>query len=255
VSDHAATRGPESLLWWAGSDRGLGEDARGRRSGWRPENMRKRGFAPATVIDVGAAYGTPALYAAFPEAYHVMIDPLADYEPALRERLGEVRGEYLIAAVGDSEGTQTMRVDPSAPWTSSFMRSRATADVVPAERSERGRLGDAGPNAEERRIEVTTLDRLAAEGGWTAPFGLKVDTEGYEDRVILGAASVLEQTQFVIAEVSVAPRYDGGYSFADFVALMQSRGFALCDLIDASKPDPAGCLSYVDACFRRRSRD
>jgi FkbM family methyltransferase len=246
VSDPEATRGPEGLLWRAGGgDRELGEDARGSGSGWRPENMRKRGFAPATVIDVGAAYGTPALYAAFPEAYHVMIEPLVDYEPSLRKRLGDVRGEYLIAAAGDSQGTQTMRVDPSAPWTSSFMRSRAPAGVVPA---------DAAPNTEERRIEVTTLDRLAAERGWTAPFGLKVDTEGYEDRVILGASRVLERTQFVIAEVSVAPRYEGGYSFADFVALMQSRGFALCDLIDASKPDPAGCISYVDACFRRRSR-
>jgi FkbM family methyltransferase len=216
--------------------------------------MRKRGFAPATVIDVGAAYGTPALYAAFPEAYHVMIEPLADYEPSLRERLGEVRGEYLITAVGDSQGTETMRVDPSAPWTSSFMRSRAaTAGADPAERSEKGRVRAPGPTGEERLIEVTTLDRLAGERGWTAPFGLKVDTEGYEDRVILGASGVLERTQFVIAEITVAPRYEGGYSFADFVALMQARGFALCDLIDASKPDPAGCLAYVDACFRRRS--
>src|SRR3989442_12701698 len=75
---------PESLLWWAEGDHEIGEGARSRGSGWRPENMRKRGFAPATVIDVGAAYGTPALYAAFPDAYHVMIEPLADYEPSLR---------------------------------------------------------------------------------------------------------------------------------------------------------------------------
>jgi hypothetical protein len=43
------------------------------------------GFQPATVIDVGAAEGTPPLYAVFPKAPHVLVEPLREFEPQLKE--------------------------------------------------------------------------------------------------------------------------------------------------------------------------
>ena len=58
----------------------------------RPENIRptrtfpeyfefikKLDFYPGTVIDVGAARGTPPLHDAFPNAYFILFEPLKDY--------------------------------------------------------------------------------------------------------------------------------------------------------------------------------
>ena len=84
--------------------------------------------------------------------------------------------------------------------------------------------------------------------------GLKIDTEGFEDRVIKGAAQFLAETQFVIVEVNVEKRFDDTY-FLEFISLMDSSGFVLCDILDGSKPDPTGSVVFLDLLFWRRHRD
>jgi hypothetical protein len=42
--------------------------------GWRPRRLAGR-YNPATIIDVGVASGTPELYAAFPNAFLLLVDP------------------------------------------------------------------------------------------------------------------------------------------------------------------------------------
>ena len=64
-----------------------------RESGWRVEHLRRAGIAPATVIDVGAANGTRALYEAYPDARLVLIEPLVEHEPDL-QRLTADGGEH-----------------------------------------------------------------------------------------------------------------------------------------------------------------
>src|SRR4051812_47949555 len=43
-------------------------------------HFRKCGAQPATVIDVGVGIGTFALYEAFPEATHVLVEPLSEFK-------------------------------------------------------------------------------------------------------------------------------------------------------------------------------
>ena len=202
--------------------------------GWSEENLRKDGIAPATVIDVGAGKGTRPLYRAFPDAFHVMIEPQREFEESLGENLAKWRGEVHITAVGDREGEAELHVDPDRPMMSSLLE----------------RTPDMPRTPETRRVPLTTLDRLAAEHGWQPPFGLKVDVEGADHLVIEGATEVLRQTQFVIAEVRVAQAFVGGHSFAQFIALMDSRGFALSDILSAPRSQMTGDVLYMDAFFR-----
>src|SRR5207237_822373 len=80
---------------------------------------------------------------------------------------------------------------------------------------------------EIREVPMTTLDHLRERHGWGGPFGLKIDAEGFEPEVIEGAERLLQETQFVIAEVSVTERFEDDHSFARFIAWIDSRGFAL----------------------------
>ena len=64
---------------------------------------------------------------------------------------------------------------------------------------------------------------------------LKIDTEGYEAHVVRGADRLLAETQLVIAEVNMAKRFEESYSFAEFVALMDSHGFAAVDVLGGQK--------------------
>jgi FkbM family methyltransferase len=213
-----------------------------RESGWRPENLRKRGLAPATLVDVGVGRGTAGLYEAFPDAFLVLVEPLAEFEGEAAGILACRAGEHIAAAVGAARGTATIRVDLERPAASSTMRLRHP----PARHGEPGGI-------EEREVPLTTLDALLAERAWDPPFGLKVDVEGLEHQVIEGAPEMLRRTEFVIAEVNVMPRFEDSYTFAEFVALMDSRGFRLTDVVDGVKW-PTGEVAWLDLLFRRSAR-
>lgn len=199
------------------------------RAGWNltrrhPWSALTAHLEPATVVDVGAAYGTPDLYKAFPDAYHVLIDPLAEYEPHLRRVLGRYRGEHHTVAVGSEAAELTLQVDPGEPRRSSFhYRTRASSDNIPLD---------------TRKVPVCRLDDLAERHEWTGPFVLKLDTEGHELAAIRGASRLLADTVGVIAEVSVAPRFEGGYRLDEIVAEMAERGFAVANVIEV--PGPRG---------------
>lgn len=195
-------------------------------SGWRPESVRKPGLEPTTLIDVGAASGTPALYAAFPSAYRVMIDPLSEHQQDVEH------GEFIVTAVGEEIGTATIELGLQTLEHSTI-------------------AGWRGVEGEGRSVPLTTLDALWADRAWKPPFGLKVDAEGYEDRVVKGASRLLTETQFVIAEVQVADRFREGYSVVEFLALLESHGFVLRDILDGHKGNENGGLEYMDCLFVR----
>lgn len=207
--------------------------ANGRRPAARrskalsPAALKRHGFRPATVVDVGVDAGTEALYSCFPTAELFLVEPLVESEPYMRELLGRRMGDYVLAAAGAEPGTATINVERRRYLSSIFDRTELVR-------------GDA---IEQRTIPVTTLDLLLEERGFSPPFGLKIDTEGFELEVIKGAQQFLRQTQFVLAEVSVAPRFHGSYRFAEFVAAMDDAGFGVCQVFNGGRV-------YVDMLFR-----
>lgn len=223
------------MIWRSG--RRADDENWPRETGWRSENLRKPGIAPATVIDVGVGRGTPNLYNAFPEAHLVLVEPLEEFEEDLRRICRRRGGEYVLAAAGAAPGRAQVYVDKRMLYASSLLvderRPEAEQDAL-----------------ERREVVVTTLDRLRQERGWQAPFGLKVDVEGYEDRVIEGAEGLLRETQFVISEVSVARPIAGGMPFARFISFMEKLGFAVHDVLDGTKRGNGG-VDFVDLYFRR----
>jgi FkbM family methyltransferase len=204
---------------------------------WEVEQLSGHGFTPATVIDVGAASGTDVLYDAFPDAYHVLIEPLAEFESDLARLVSAQGGEYVLVAVGAEEGRRAFHVDGDMLEKSSFhVRIPELAS-------------DEAP--EERELRITTLDQLWTERGWRGPFGLKIDTKGFDDEVVLGASRLLEQTQFVITEVPITKRFPDGSDFFAFVALLHEHGFALYDVLTMARTVDLRHVLYMDALFGR----
>lgn len=217
---------------------GLGfELRRTGRSGWSPDHLRRFGFAPRTLVDVGVGPGTPSLYAAFPDAELVLIEPLADCEPALQRIVASHPGRYWLCALGAEPGERVLRVEPGNPLKSSLLARTA--------------LTATGDPLEERRVPVTTLDRLLDEHGFTPPFGLKIDTEGFELDVVRGATRFLQDALFVIAEVSVAPRFEGGYAFEEFVTAIRDQGFRTCDVLHVAHGASSPGARYADMLFAK----
>jgi FkbM family methyltransferase len=172
------------------------------------------GFAPRTVFDVGVGVGTLDLYEGFPQAHHVLVEPLREFEGVLR-RVAEVYdAEYVLAAAADHEGTITINVHTDNLDSSSLMRESEGPHV------------DGTP----REVPATTIDSLVNTRGLRGPFLLKVDVQGAELAVIRGAANTLADTELVLLEVSLFGVFDGGPQFYDVVQFMKERGFATYDI-------------------------
>lgn len=205
---------------------------------WHPEYIRRLGFRPMTVVDVGVGGGTPDLYQAFPKAYLVLVEPLEEFFEAARKILAEREGTLIPVALGRQEERRKILVQGKWMERSSFFA-----------RSKVEQMEDA---ASPREIAVTTLDALLAKYAWQPPFGLKIDTEGAELEVIRGARSFLKQTAFVIVETNMLDRFPGTYSFAELIGVLDTAGFRFCDILDIARTPSAEVL-FVDLVFRRKS--
>ena len=200
---------------------------------------------PQTIVDVGVATGTPWLYAAFPAAKLVLIDP----NPACAADLVRLKAQYgadvYLHGLGAAPGELTLHVDVRVPSSSGFLR------VTDAFRAVRG----AEREYSDVRVPITTLDVTLAGADYAEPLLLKIDTEGFELEVLKGAEETLTRTVAVIAEVSVVQRFAGSYQFADLIGWMQAHGFRVFDILDVRTLGRNGPVNYVDLMFVRHEAD
>lgn len=203
------------------------------------QRARDNGLNPATVIDVGAAGGTPPLLEVFPNKKHILIEPLQEFEP----QLNRLKSRYpdchiLIAAAGEQSGRIALNVHPDL-YGSSVYREEEDSDV----------------NGYERTVPVLTLDEIAASCNATGPYLLKLDTQGSELDVLKGARQVLRETDCVIMEVSLFNFFQGGYQLHDCIAFMKERGFVAYDIFDLQYRLLDGAMSQVDIAFVREDSE
>lgn len=198
------------------------------------QHARRLGLRPHSVIDVGAAYGTPELYEVFPDARHVLIEPLEEYRPHLDHLIQMYpHTEYLIAAATSRPGAVTMYVHADLVGSSTYAESDDST----------------GLNDSPRSVPAITLDGVCAERHVEGPYVIKVDVQGAELDVLSGAPDILQRTEYVVLETSLFAFYRQGVQFSDVIEFMRERGFAAYDLVGYSYRPVDGALAQVDVAF------
>tara|TARA_X000001036_G_scaffold347512_1_gene327680 strand:+ start:432 stop:1082 length:651 start_codon:yes stop_codon:yes gene_type:complete len=181
-----------------------------------------------TFIDVGVgADGTPDLYQKFQEKKLVLIDPLDEAEKFYKENMQQVDAIFYKTALGESTGSLKINIEENI--------GRSTILDV-------SDINFEGNPVEQREISVNTLDDVL-KNDQLGKIGIKIDTEGYELNVILGAKKTLSNTKFVIAEVRHNHEsFNGVYKLHEFITEMHKNGFVLSMILTA-KP------FIADLCF------
>jgi FkbM family methyltransferase len=203
--------------------------------------MRPRGLAPQTVIDVGVGRGTGWLMDGFPDAWTVLVEPNDGFRPEIEAIMAARRGEVHYVAAGGEPGEATLNLNVRHPTSSTMSK---VSNGQQAEYAKRGWVRETRAVT----VPVRRLDSLNWQS-WPKPFFLKIDAEGFELEVLKGATALLPHVQCMICEISVAQRYDGGYSFADFTTALDGHGFQLFDITDMIQFGRDGRLSTIDAAF------
>ncbi|MDD4869623.1 MAG: FkbM family methyltransferase [Kiritimatiellae bacterium] len=191
------------------------------------------GFSPVTVIDVGAASGTRALYESYPDAFHLMIEPVKEFEETLRSLLRKYKGDLVSVAASSVEGEIDMQVHPEYLFGSSFLQEQVTV----------------GFDRVTRRVKTVTIDKILGEKQLNGPYLIKVDVQGAEIEVLNGARQALTNAEMVLLEVSFFEFLKGCPQFFDVVLYMKNQGFVVYDLFGAALRPIDGALAQCDVAF------
>ncbi len=190
-------------------------------------HLKHLGFTPQTVIDIGVAWGTPDLYEAFPASKFYLVEPLKEFEPALKHLKASYDVEYVLAAAGSAPGELTLNIHTDPRQTSALEREAVDRRVVP----------------------VVTLDQVFAKCDLQGPIILKVDTEGQELAVLAGAAETIRKLDVIILETRLISYVDGLPEFGDIVDYMTRKNFSLYDILDGGYRPLDSALEMVDLVF------
>lgn len=192
-------------------------------------NLKRSGFMPTVVFDVGAQVGTPELYSAFPDAHHVFIEPVAECLPILNEIAIQLKSACVInCAVSNINAMTLLSVTPSRQYSSIDTK-----------------IGD-----ETREIDVRTVDSIYEEIHIEGPVLLKIDVDGIEVKVLQGAKSVLSHDCVVVIEASIA---DDNPRFNRVVEYLSSYGYEVYDIVDPLYRQSDWHLWQVDLIFVKKN--
>lgn len=191
--------------------------------------LRRHGLRPATVFDIGVAYGTYELYRAFPDAHYHLIDPTCESLHHMRRLARQLSCEIHAVALGDREGEATIEIRPD------IQAATLLDDVTPHEVVRRD------------RVPIRRFDSLIGE--IARPALAKIDVQGAELMVLEGMTGQMASIDAFIIETSIISSVKGGAEVHDVVRFMHQHGFALADIVGMTRRPLDGSTAQVDLMF------
>jgi len=172
------------------------------------------------VLDIGANLGQYAtrLRQAGYGGRITSFEPVADTH---RQLLEAAKGHpsWRIAppmALGAAAGRMTMHVSHRSDMSSLMPIAPVTLEAIP-------RAFETG----RQEVEVRRLDDIFDEFVTKGDVVLaKLDTQGSEAAILVGAAGIFERLTGLQLELSLLPLYDGETTYLDILRFVEAKGFA-----------------------------
>jgi FkbM family methyltransferase len=196
-----------------------------------------------TVLDIGANEGQFAaqIRLLLPDAFIHSFEPVSDCHRKLSERMyDDARFAVLPIALGD-ENAETIIYQNDFSQASSLLPTSALVQ-------------EAYPFAARtaaHNISVSRLDDVARGLSLRDNILIKIDVQGFEDRVIRGGPLTIKRATVVILEVSFEILYEGQWLFADIYDAMRDLGFSYFGSLDQNLHPSDGRVLQANAIFMR----
>ena len=169
--------------------------------------------------------GTPPLFEVFPDAHHVLLEPVAECEPLLKDLCSRLKSaEYHIAAVTEHSGKTFLGISPSRQYSS----------IVEA---------PGVDGSEYREIPCLSLSDLCKTHAYPGPYLVKIDVDGPEIKVLKGALGLIDRETVFVIEATVN---DGDPHFPQILDFFKPLDFVLHDIVDPMFRPVDGALWQVD---------
>lgn len=193
--------------------------------------LAARGFAPACVLDVGAAAGTWTELALshWPAARYVLVEPLAERSTQLSQLAQEHPSlTWISAAAARSGGTVELNVAADL-WGSSVLYE----------------------GVERRQVEAVAVDDLLTDGRLPQPQLMKLDVQGFELEVLAGAQQAMRGCELILLELRLFRGRPGMPMLLDALSWMAERDYRAYEIADVLRRPLDGAMAQVDVLFAR----
>lgn len=198
-----------------------------------------------TVLDIGANSGQFAQELRGDIGYTHRIlsfEPLSAAFKLLKANAkDDPAWEVFNCAIGDTEEKREINIAGNS-YSSSLL------EMLPSHLK-------SAPNSKfigKEVIDIKTLDSLFDDLCKTVKnVYMKIDTQGYEIKVLEGAENSLSHIDTVQMEMSLVPLYDGELLFNEMCILMGKKGYTLVGIENGFSDPASGQLLQVDGIFHR----
>ena len=194
-----------------------------------------------TVLDIGANVGQFATvaHALFPNANIYSFEPLPDCFVRLKERMAGVACfRAFNLGLGDETGTLEFQHCDFAPSSSFLKMTETHKDAFPFTRE-----------SSKIIVQIEKLDEVARTIEIADPMLIKIDVQGYEDRVLRGGKDTVARAKVLIAEASFAPLYEGQPTFEEICTFLNRLNFKYVGSLDQLHDPKSGKVLQADSIF------
>lgn len=200
-----------------------------------------------TVIDAGAHTGefSRMIRRLLPEASIIAFEPLRESFAQLENSMRDVpRFRAFNYALGESNAALEMHHNAYSQSSSLLPMADLHRETFPETAHET-----------IEAVEVRRLDDALAGISLEPEVLLKMDVQGYEDKVIAGGENLVSRAKALIVEVSFQKLYEGQPMFDDMYHLLKARGFAYMGHLYQVVSPANGSVLQADALFVKTNEE
>lgn len=197
-----------------------------------------------TIFDIGANDGTwsAEMRKLYPDAQIYAFEPLKECFSAIQKKFkNDNKCHIFNVALGDEDSLKF--IDHN-----SFHPSSSILPMLPLHEE----LYPKSINRTKERIEVKKLDTLAPKLTLKKDILVKMDVQGYEEKVIAGGKNTLPNADIIIIETAYVHLYENQPLFGDIHNALEKIGFAYKGSATKHYSNKTGEPIYEDSIFVRK---
>lgn len=196
-----------------------------------------------TVFDVGANTGqfAQAIHELLPDAFIYSFEPLPDCFRELQKNMRAVKTfQAFNVALDEKDGESQIYRNEWSQSSSLRRMMQLHKECFPHTARE------SEETIRTRRLDYY-IDGLDIEDNIL----IKIDVQGYEDKVIEGGKRLLQRAKILIVETAMEPLYDGQLVFRYILMMLDSQGFRYKGMLKQMASPIDESVLYADAVFTR----
>lgn len=197
-----------------------------------------------TIIDVGANAGQFAqkMRKLFPDAMIYSFEPIPEVYNALTNNFqNDNNFKAFNLGIGDEESDKVFNLNDFSPSSSFLDMNNLHKSNFPFTEI-----------TKEITVNIKKLDDVLSNYNLENPLIIKLDVQGYEDKVIKGGTATIAKADLLLIEVSFYQLYKNQLLFDDIYANLNLLGFKYAGNFEQLISPTDGKILQADAIFKRR---